>query len=288
MNICKMKRSTQIAIMANAGSTTVEKTVSGMSPLTLLDSVAGNIRTIKVKGHSEVVDGAIKSVGDAGWGVVDLGALTWEYGSNTQTFLSSIVGGKYTGAMQGVPAYCSIYNVVIDIPTVEMKNLDIKVGNYSAGLNFCSVLVKNFGYTDATAFKSAMSGVLLYYPLADAIGATPIFGITSKNGSGQGTAATITTGLPLRSTLDGTVYDELTNEKVITRCEVVDNEVVPLTTPVETSLTSSEVAALASLSTYDPTTIISMTDNPSVTVTYLGRSTTRTASKKRTSRKKKS
>lgn len=285
MNIGKLKRSTQIAIMTGAGSGAVEKTASGTSPLTLSDSVAGNIHSITVKGHSEVVDGDIKSVGDAGWGVVDLGTLMWVRSTSYTNafFYASVPGLKGNG--NGIAARFT------KIANTWASNF----GEIANDNEYCfntfptseQIYIRCDAYTDFTDFKSAMSGVLLYYPLADTTGATPIFGITSKDGAGQGTAATITTGLPLRSTLDGTVYDELTNDKVITRCEVVDNEVVPLTTPTETPLTSAEIVALAALKTYDPTTVISVTDNPSITVKYMGKNITRTAPKKRTSRKKK-
>lgn len=231
----KAATSNKLSTAADTAKEDITATASG-SDITLTDAADARVQGVTIKGHSEVVEGAIKSIGDAGWGVVDLGTLTWTYNSNTQSFLSSIADGKHTGAMQGVPAYCSIYNVVIDISTAEMKNLDIKVGNYTAGIDFCSVLVKNFVYTDATAFTSAMSGVLLYYPLADATSATPILGITSKDGAGQGTAVTIVSRdyhfdehlyestLPLCS-LSDTYYDEMNSadEIIIKRCAAISD-----------------------------------------------------------------
>lgn len=95
------------------------------------------------------------------------------------------------------------------------------------------------------------------------------FTITATNGDNTAsTAATITTGLPLRSTFDGTVYDELTNDSIITRCEVVSDEVVAKATPVIIPLTSAEKSALNALRTYD-TTHIDATDEPTMTVDYL-------------------
>lgn len=205
----------------------------------------------------------IKSIGDAGWGVVDLGTLEWEYNSEIQAFNGEISNIKIN-SNNDIIALCAVYNSVASYTELIATNKTTWINNTQH-----KIVIRDTSYTDATAFKSAMSGVLLYYPLADTTGATPIFGITSKNGEGQGTAATITTGLPLRSTTDGTVYDELTNEKVITRCEVVEGEVVPLATPTETPLTSAEKSALASLRTYDHTTHIDATDAPTMTVDYL-------------------
>lgn len=72
------------------------------------------------------------------------------------------------------------------------------------------------------------------------------------------TSTTFTTALPLRSTLDGVTRDELIIGKgkaeVITRCEVVDDNIVPLATPVITPLTTAEISAFRGLRTYDSTT----------------------------------
>lgn len=245
----------------------ISNTATGTS-ITLTDSADGYLQGVTVKGHSEVVDGAIKSIGDAGWGVVDLGTLTWNYNAGTSIpfFYTTLPNYSYPTEIEATtekaPLICSNYPTVPQTQRVNKSIYGLNSATNTIGLS-------DTAYTDATAFKSAMSGVLLYYPLADASQADPLLGITSKNGAGQGTAATITTGLPLRSTLDGTVYDELTNDSVITRCEVVNGEVVAKATPVITPLTPTEKTVLASLRTYNPNTQIDVTDSPSMTVNYL-------------------
>ncbi len=91
--------------------------------------------------------------------------------------------------------------------------------------------------------------------------------ITSTDGTASTTAA-ITTGLPLRSASES-VYDEISGGNVITRCEIVNDEVAAKATPVVTPLTPTEKAALAALRTYSGTTSISATDSPVMTVRYL-------------------
>jgi len=87
------------------------------------------------------------------------------------------------------------------------------------------------------------------------------------------TSAEFTTALPLRSTLDGATRDELIigngKAEVITRCEVVDDSIVPLATPVTTPLTSTEICASRSLRTYDSTTNITISDEPDFEFDYL-------------------
>lgn len=237
---------------------------STTSPLT--DSADARVQGLTVHGRSEVVDGAIKSIGDAGWGVVDLGTLTWtlyDTTTNRSTFYCTISGCTTISDPTITPDFVSSTLNAIAYNDSWTPN------TITQGTNGAVIVNVDPSITTTQTLATALSGVLLYYPLADTAGATPTFGITSKDGAGQGTAATITTGLPLRSTLDGTVYDELTNEKVITRCEVVEGEVVPLTTPTETPLTSTEKSALASLRTYDHTTYIDATDAPTMTVDYL-------------------
>lgn len=87
------------------------------------------------------------------------------------------------------------------------------------------------------------------------------------------TSAEFTTALPLRSTLDGTTRDELIigngKAEAITRCEVVDDNIVPLATPVITPLTTAEISAFRGLKTYDSTTNITITDEPDFELDYL-------------------
>ena len=157
----------------------------------------------------------IKSIGDAGWGVVDLGTLNWFKAGDYSEFRVPLLSNMSSFDNSEIaPILCTKYNAI----SVNYAYQGLYTG-IGIGANYIAVGDKK--YTDLTAFKSAMSGVLLYYPLADATGATPTLGITSKDGAGQGTAATITTGLPLRSVSD-TIYDVLDNDKVTKKCAEVD------------------------------------------------------------------
>ena len=181
--------------------------------IAITDSADGYVQGITVKGHSEVVSGEIKSIGDAGWGVVDLGTLTFTRYTpeNGNPYFQTTISDMYSETERlNEDLYCPIYQ--LPSQPISARNL----GNLQIMRYETNIYIRNDSYTDATAFKSAMSGVLLYYPLADATGSTPTLGITSKDGTGQGTAATITTGLPLRSVSD-TIFDTADNEKVVTR-----------------------------------------------------------------------
>ena len=267
MSIYSLKRSTEVAILD--AKRVVPKTVIGTSPVTLSDSVNGFITSINIKGHSKVVSGSIKSVGDDGFTIttvnsdntetstatlttglplrsvsdsiydtldnvkvvkkcaeVDLGNLTWE--KDQREGFAIFVGAIADIKLPDVPAdrltglICSGYELSTKLAYAEMEDKSIM-------RNLATVVVKDSDYynSDATAFKTAVTGVKLVYPLA---------------------------------------------------------------TPTETPLSSAEKAALTALETYEPTTIINATDNPYMTITYRAhnRLATPAPAKKRTSRKKKS
>lgn len=261
MNICKLKRSTQIAIMTGAGSGSVEKTVTGTAPITLSDSVAGNILGITINGRSVVSAGSIISVGDNGLTVTTANSdntLTTSAEFTTALPLRGVSGTVRdklicTAEIKQVETVCGevdlgdldwAYNVPNAFFVAENALINAIYGqgcicdNYaystarpSAMNDKCITLwtdsviyIKDSDYTDADTFKTAVTGVKLIYPLAE---------------------------------------------------------------PVTTPLTDAEISAFRGLRTFDPTTSISVTDNPSITVTYMGKKTTRTAPKKRISRKKK-
>lgn len=261
MNIGKLKRSTQIAIMTGVGSGAVEKTVTGTAPLTLSDSVVGNILGITINGRSDVNAGSIVSVGDNGLTVTTTNSDSTVTTSAVVTTalplrgVSDTVRDKLTCTADSkqVETVCGevdlgdldwTYNVPNAFFVAENALINAIYGqgcicnNYaystarpSAMNDKCitlwtdsTIYIKDSDYTDAATFKTAVTGVKLIYPLA---------------------------------------------------------------TPVTTPLTDAEISALTSLSTYDSTTIISVTDNPSITVKYMGKNITRTAPKKRSSRKKK-
>ena len=87
-------------------------------------------------------------------GVVDLGTLNWTY----KTIFTTTVSGRKVGKGNLI---CSKYSNATASGTSLMNDGEI-LGNSVVE----SVYVKDSNYTDATAFKTAMSGVMLYYELA--------------------------------------------------------------------------------------------------------------------------
>lgn len=192
--------------------------------ITLWKAASGTINTIQVKGKSEVINGSIKSVGDAGWGAVDLGTLTWTYerpyGNTVYAFTASLSNGMENNVdVTKIPTILISNEYQSSFAAAQASNPDIVNKSYTIYNN--KQIILDTSYSDATTFKTAMSGVILYYPLASTTGATPTLGIISKGDTGHGTAATITTGLPLRSVSDS-VYDTLNNNEVVKKCAEVD------------------------------------------------------------------
>ncbi|MBP9999348.1 MAG: hypothetical protein KBT14_01480 [Proteobacteria bacterium] len=91
-----------------------------------------------------------------GGGVVDLGTLNWTLLSNyNYPIFRNEALPKHNGNSN---LYCSFYkNSDID-DLAYMNDFEIK-----GHKNYGSVYITNSNYTDATAFKQAMSGVMLYY-----------------------------------------------------------------------------------------------------------------------------
>lgn len=93
------------------------------------------------------------------YGMVDMGALTWNYSSAYAYFYANVAG--YKAQSDGI--YTSIYRyggVKSDAGMATVPNCTI----YRA--NTAQVKVKNTAYTDKNTFKAAMSGVQLVYELA--------------------------------------------------------------------------------------------------------------------------
>ena len=161
-----------------------------------------------VGGHSEVIDGEIVSagvievaVGDTaypipepirnlpgyGWsagtaknwvdyenkkyyqcvGSVDLGTLTWKNGESVSFETHELNGQKLTKSYGIAPNFvCPKYstktqNAMWGKTSITGITANANVDGY--------VYVNDTSYTDATAFKQAMSGVILYYELANPI-----------------------------------------------------------------------------------------------------------------------
>lgn len=97
-------------------------------------------------------------------GVVDLGTLEWRYNASTQTFFVEIKDGKYKSNNALMPKYSKVNEG--DIFTTDKA---FTFGSNFIGGGACSFVIHDTAYTDAATFKAAMSGVMLYYELAEPI-----------------------------------------------------------------------------------------------------------------------
>lgn len=96
---------------------------------------------------------------------VDLGTLTWSYRPEQQRFyaIADSITGKFSESFGIVPnIVVAKYDIVcfndITTKTDNMKASAVKTANDY-------ITIRNTAYTDATAFKQAMQGVMLYYEL---------------------------------------------------------------------------------------------------------------------------
>lgn len=101
---------------------------------------------------------AIKKIG-----VVDMGTMDWYYSTDLGHFTASVTGMKLPSSGSEVAnLVCSDYT------TVPSNGFPNNVSDKSIALHyhFSQLWLKDTDYTDAAAFKAAMSGVMLYYELA--------------------------------------------------------------------------------------------------------------------------
>ncbi|MDB8737177.1 hypothetical protein [Ruminococcus bicirculans (ex Wegman et al. 2014)] len=100
---------------------------------------------------------------------VDLGTLAWSYRPEQQRFyaIADSITGKFSESFGIVPnIVVAKYDIVcfndITTKTDNMKASAVKTANDY-------ITIRNTAYTDAAAFKQAMSGVILHYELANPI-----------------------------------------------------------------------------------------------------------------------
>lgn len=132
---------------------------------------------IELRGIPKLVDGEIQYDGDTyeadgtvtrKYGIVDLGTLNWAQpgaGSANARFTAHVTGIKYAGSNYGEDA---LYNAVLSVPykkTSVYGALDTDKA-FAIYANSDEILIRDTAYTDAAAFKTAMSGVYLVYELA--------------------------------------------------------------------------------------------------------------------------
>lgn len=169
------------------------KSVGGHSEVIDGEIVSAGVIEVAVGDTAYPIPEAIKALPGYGWsagtarnyvdyenkryvqcvGSVDLGTLTWMKTSSQSVgdyFYApvSAIGFKRLGAF-GITVHnilCSKYITVARNPNAFVDKTIVLDGDSTA---VSQIQVKDTAYTDATAFKQAMSGVMLYYELANPI-----------------------------------------------------------------------------------------------------------------------
>lgn len=101
-------------------------------------------------------------------GVVDLGTFNWgmfAYGESTVFRSYDYTGKKPSGSTHVANTICSDY-VSVSADGLYSFDTDKAIAVHNGGVG---LIVNDSTYTDATAFKEAMKGVMLYYELAEEV-----------------------------------------------------------------------------------------------------------------------
>lgn len=169
------------------------KSVGGHSEVIDGEIVSAGVIEVAVGDTAYPIPEAIKALPGYGWsagtarnyvdyenkryvqcvGSVDLGTLTWMKTSSQSVgdyFYApvSAIGFKRLGAF-GITVHnilCSKYITVARNPNAFVDKTIVLDGDSTA---VSQIQVKDTAYTDATAFKQAMAGVILYYELANPV-----------------------------------------------------------------------------------------------------------------------
>lgn len=111
---------------------------------------------------------------DKGWqyvqrvGSIDIGTLTYSYDATNKNFYSTDLSHliKQNTNDQIANVICAMYTAISSNSFVAGPLTDDKLTFVNATKTVC---FRNLAYEDAAAFKAAMSGVMLYYELAEPI-----------------------------------------------------------------------------------------------------------------------
>ena len=96
---------------------------------------------------------------------VDLGTLEWhEY--NESVFWAELSDGVYTGSTSSGAVLCSNYHQIGNAVNYDKT---MAFGTNFLGSGRCPIVIHDNDYADSSAFKAAMSGVMLIYELASSI-----------------------------------------------------------------------------------------------------------------------
>ena len=94
------------------------------------------------------------------YGIVDLGSLNWNYNSTNAYFTTNDISSLYKVPSSNL----TVANIICPIHTTISANDLVSAGQLGIAIRSNGTLmVKDTNYTDATAFKQAMSGVHLLY-----------------------------------------------------------------------------------------------------------------------------
>ena len=121
------------------------------------ENIGGTLRHQLVA--NVVAGGGTLDFNNTAW--VDLGTINWNYDSVNSRFISSsaITGIKSVSSAGDVPTILSPLYKTIDM---NHQSSNMTISQYTNG----NLYIKNSSYTDATAFKNAMKGILLAYEKA--------------------------------------------------------------------------------------------------------------------------
>ena len=187
-----MTDSTQIMVACYPGNKETMQSIADAFDIMLVDGIyKSDTMPAYAPYHSNVyqIPEAIRNLPGYGWsagtarnyvdyenkkyvrcvGSVDLGTLEWSYRPEQQRFyaIADSITGKFSESFGIVPNI-----IVAKYDTVCFNDITTKIDNMKASAvktanDFISI--RNTAYTDATAFKQAMSGVIMYYELANPI-----------------------------------------------------------------------------------------------------------------------
>lgn len=97
-------------------------------------------------------------------GVLNLGSISWSYTTNSSNIPIFVPSGNINARAPGSNnLLCPLYTT-IDASSRDGINGDKQLVRYNAS-SATKIAISNFDYTDATAFRTAMNGVYLYYEL---------------------------------------------------------------------------------------------------------------------------
>ena len=100
------------------------------------------------------------------YGVVDLGTLNWNYDSTNQRFSTGLpsTAPMKLASQRTLPLVCQKYVAITNGGAFDINWNNVIYNNN----NINGIVVHDHAYSDATTFKTAMSGVYLVYELATA------------------------------------------------------------------------------------------------------------------------